>query len=73
VGVAAALAGTPDGLVTLPMQPGTLLVFEGRHSLHRVSPVAGETDRLVGLLGYDTKQGTMSGERLRMSRYGRLG
>ena len=30
-----------DGVVTLPMTPGTLLIFEGRHSLHRVSPVGG--------------------------------
>jgi hypothetical protein len=37
--VAAVLAGSRAGCVTLPMTPGTLLVFEGRNSLHRVSPV----------------------------------
>lgn len=69
--VAAALAGATEGLLRLPMRPGTLLVFEGRHSLHRVSRVGAGADRLVGLLGYDTEPGTVSGERLRRSRYGR--
>ena len=53
------------------MQPGTVLVFEGRHSLHRVSPLGGDTSRLVALLGYDTKPDTMSSELLKMVRYGR--
>ena len=69
--VAAALAGTRPGVVTLPMVPGTLLVFEGRHSLHRVSPVGGGRPRHVGLLAYDTAPGTMGSELLRENRYGR--
>ena len=54
------------------MTPGTLLVFAGRHSLHRVSPICGPTPRLVALLGYDTKPGTMSSELLKEVRYGRV-
>ncbi len=70
--VAGVLNGTDTSpVVTLPMTAGTLLVFEGRHSLHRVSPVQGERARLVGLLAYDTKAGTMGSEMLRMNRYGR--
>jgi hypothetical protein len=69
--VADALAGTRDGVVTLPMVPGTLLVFEGRHSLHRVSPVGSGLARHVGLLAYDTKPGTMGSDLLRQDRYGR--
>jgi hypothetical protein len=69
--VAGALAGTRDGVVTLPMVPGTLLVFEGRYSLHRVSPVGGARPRHVGLLAYDTVEGTMGSELLRENRYGR--
>ena len=53
------------------MRPGTLLVFEGRHSLHRVSPVEGSRLRHVGLLAYDTKPGTMGSDLLRQDRYGR--
>ena len=39
--VARVLAGERDRVVTLPMTPGTLLVFAGRYSLHRVSPIEG--------------------------------
>ena len=53
------------------MTPGTLLLFEGRYSLHRVTPVGGETARLVALLAYDTKPGTTSSDLLRLVRYGR--
>jgi hypothetical protein len=53
------------------MTPGTLLIFAGRHSLHRVSLIRGATPRLVGLLAYDTKPGTISTEVLRLARYGR--
>lgn len=69
--VARVLAGDRTEVVTLPMTPGTLLVFEGRHSLHRVSPITGPVTRLVGLLGYDTAAGTNSSELLKLVRYGR--
>jgi hypothetical protein len=70
--VARVLAGDRAEVVTLPMTPGTLLVFAGRHSLHRVSPIRGATPRFVGLFGYDTKPGTMSSELLKEVRYGRV-
>lgn len=70
--VARVLAGERERVVTLPMQPGTLLVFAGRYSLHRVSPISGATPRLVALLGYDTKPGTMSSDLLKEVRYGRV-
>jgi hypothetical protein len=69
--VAAVLAGDRTRVERLPMRPGTLLVFEGRYSLHRVSPIAGPRWRHVGLLAYDTKAGTMGSDLLRADRYGR--
>jgi hypothetical protein len=69
--VAEVLAGDMARVQVLAMTPGTLLFFEGRNSLHRVSPVAGSVSRLVGLLGYDTSEGTLSSDLLRQSRYGR--
>ena len=65
--------GARDTVVRLPMRPGTLLIFEGRYSIHRVSPIHGTTPRHVALLAYDTKPGTCSTEVLRLSRYGRVG
>jgi hypothetical protein len=69
--VARVLGGDRARVVTLAMTPGTLLIFEGRYSLHRVSPIVGTTRRHVGLLAYDTKPGTMGSDLLRMDRYGR--
>ena len=69
--VAAVLAGAHPGVIRLPMRPGTLLVFEGRYSLHRVTPVRGRVSRLVALFGYDTRPGTTSSDLLKQVRYGR--
>jgi hypothetical protein len=60
-----------DRVTTVPMQPGTLMLFEGRWSLHRVTPVTGATPRLVALFGYDTRPDTMSSDLLKFVRYGR--
>lgn len=65
------LRGTSDKVERLPMDPGTLILFEGRYSLHRVTPIAGSRTRLVALLGYDAKPGVRSSEHLQYMRYGR--
>jgi hypothetical protein len=69
--VGSVLAGERSKVMTLPMKPGTLLIFEGRHSLHRVSPIVGTKPRYVGLLAYDTTPGTVGSDLLRKDRYGR--
>lgn len=69
--VAAVLGGDRSRVEVLTMMPGTLLVFEGRYSLHRVSPIAGGRFRHVGLLAYDTAAGTTGSDLLRTDRYGR--
>jgi hypothetical protein len=71
--VATVLRGGRDGVVHVPMEPGTLMLFEGRHSVHQVTPIEGATPRLVALLAYDTKPGTESSELLKLVRYGRAG
>jgi hypothetical protein len=65
------LGGDHADVTVEPMTPGTLMLFEGRRSLHRVSPIHGTTPRYVALLGYDTKPDTMSSELLKQIRYGR--
>lgn len=70
--VRAVLQDRSKRVVRLPMNPGTLLIFEGRYSIHKVTTVHGATPRLVGLLAYDTKPGTCSTELLRLARYGRI-
>jgi hypothetical protein len=63
--------GAEQGVVRVPMHPGTLLLFEGRNSIHRVTPIRGRTARIVALLAYDTKPDTRSSKTLQMARYGR--
>jgi hypothetical protein len=65
------LDGDRSEVVRLDMAPGTLALFMGRHSIHRVTPIAGPRLRLIALLGYDTEPGTMSSDRLKLARYGR--
>jgi len=53
------------------MTPGTLLIFAGRHSLHRVMPIEGDTTRIVALFSHDTKPGTAPSPIAKLVRYGR--
>jgi hypothetical protein len=69
--VAEVLGGESQRVQRLPMRAGTLLIFAGRHSLHRVSPIGGATPRLVALFGYDALPGILSTPHLQQSRYGR--
>ena len=70
--VAAVLTGAAAGRVqAFPMTPGTLMLFEGRRSVHRVTPVVGPVARYVALLAYDTRPDTDSSELLKLVRYGR--
>lgn len=62
----------PDLVRIEPMSPGTLMIFNGRWSYHRVSTVEGDVPRHVALLAYDTKPGTDSNNELKLARYGRL-
>ncbi len=68
--VARVLSGEGPSEV-FPFTPGTMMVFEGRHSLHRVTPVVDDVPRYVALLAYDTKPGSDSSDLLKRVRYGR--
>lgn len=65
------LQGSNEGVVNVPNQPGSLVLFKGRYSIHRVTPIRGRRSRLIGLFGYDSKAGVVSSEHLRQMRYGR--
>ncbi|MGF1608219.1 MAG: hypothetical protein ACFCUQ_02405 [Kiloniellales bacterium] len=53
------------------MGEGALVLFRGRHSLHRVTPVEGARPRLVAVLSYDSEPGVMLTEYNRKLFYGR--
>ena len=69
-------AGILDGAVpvqTLTMNAGTLVLFRGRNSMHRVTPVHGNKTRMLAVLAYNTEPGVSLSESARMTFYGRLG
>jgi hypothetical protein len=70
--VARALGGGRDGVRVLSQDVGALVLFRGRHSLHRVTPVEGERPRLVAVLSYDTEPGVKLTEHNRRLFYGRI-
>jgi alkylated DNA repair dioxygenase AlkB len=56
-GVGAVLKGDRGPVRSLHAAPGTLTLFRGRHSLHRVSPVRGATRRVNAVLAYASTPG----------------
>jgi hypothetical protein len=70
--VTAVLDGVSPRVRRVAMEPGTLLLFQGRHSIHSVSKIAGARERLVALLSYDRKPGTCASPLLQQGRYGRV-
>lgn len=70
------VADVLDGRVvaeTLSMPAGTLVLFRGRNSMHRVTPVEGDTTRMLAVLAYNNKPGVALSESARKTFYGRLG
>ncbi len=58
---------------TLTMEPGTLVLFRGRNSMHRVTPAFGDRTRMLVVLAYNTEPGISLSESARMTFYGRVG
>lgn len=65
--VKAILKGSREGVIKLDIEPGSLVLFEGRNSLHRVTRIRGNTLRHIALFGFDTKPETVSSDYLRRS------
>jgi len=65
------LDGKGEGVRKLSMGPGALVLFRGRYSIHRVTPVEGPQPRLVAVLSYDTEPGVMLTDYNRRLFYGR--
>lgn len=57
---------------TLEMNPGTLVLFRGRNSMHRVTPVQGDVTRMLVVFAYNTEPGVSLSESARMTFFGRL-
>jgi hypothetical protein len=71
--VAGLLDGKRDGVVELPFTAGTLLIFGGNQTIHRVTRVQGERPRLVPVLCYSETPGQVNSETVRQLFWGRTG
>ncbi|MFT5114986.1 MAG: hypothetical protein ACI8P9_004329 [Parasphingorhabdus sp.] len=62
----------PVGIQKANLQSGSLFLFKGKNTLHRVTKIAGQQDRIVGILSYNQKPGHVLTESSRMAMYGRI-
>ena len=72
-GVARLLRGQDDQVKFITLDPGTLNVFKGLNTPHRVSPVQGETERVIAVFSYYERPGVMFSQEERLGFYGRAG
>ena len=72
-GVGRLLAGEDDRVRTLPLASGTLNVFKGRNTAHRVTPVEGDRARIIAVFSYYEAPDVAFSEAERLGFYGRKG
>ena len=70
-GVAALLRGQDPEVRTLDLFEGSLNVFRGKNTAHRVTPVIGDRPRMIAVLSYYETQGVAFSEDERRGFYGR--
>jgi hypothetical protein len=66
------LEGGGDLVRRVLLEPGDLLLFRGRYSLHRVSAVEGETERHTAILAYTREPGVIGSPERTRQLFGRL-
>ncbi|MCP4766286.1 MAG: hypothetical protein GY875_08430 [Gammaproteobacteria bacterium] len=57
--VSSALLGNQDDVVAVGREEGALCIFRGCNSLHRVTPVEGDSLRIMGTFFYENKPGVV--------------
>ena len=70
-GVARLLVGQDNEVRTLKLAAGTLNVFKGKNTAHRVTPCEGAQDRIVAVLSYYERPGVMFSKEEQVGFYGR--
>ncbi len=71
-GVTAVLDGDRTGVRTLDLRPGDLQFFLGRFSLHRVTPNTGDTTRLLLIMSFSERPGSVGSVQRIRSLYGKV-
>ncbi len=70
-GVARLLEGRDPDVRILPLAAGTLNVFKGKNTAHRVTPTRGQRSRIIAVLSYYDRPGVMFTAEERLGFYGR--
>jgi hypothetical protein len=70
-GVAQLLEGRDAEVKLLHLDAGTLNVFRGKNTAHRVTPVRGPTDRIIAVFSYFDRPGVTFSPEERIGFYGR--
>jgi len=55
----------------MSLKPGTLNIFKGKNTAHRVTPVRGKQDRIIAVFSYYEQPGVLFSEEERRGFYGR--
>jgi 2OG-Fe(II) oxygenase superfamily len=71
-GVAKLLCGKDPNVKTMKVSPGTLNVFRGRNTAHKVNTVKGQRDRIISVFTYYEKPGVMFTREEQIGFYGRV-
>ena len=70
-GVVAVMDGVAIGTCRPAVEVGALMLFRGKHALHRVTEVAGPRQRVIAIFSYDRRPGMMFSDRTRLQAVGR--
>ncbi|MBL4769114.1 MAG: 2OG-Fe(II) oxygenase [Rhodobacteraceae bacterium] len=70
-GVGELLRGHDPRVQQISLSPGTLNVFKGKNTAHRVTPVEGDTDRVIAVFCYYENPGVSFTDAERLGFYGR--
>jgi 2OG-Fe(II) oxygenase superfamily len=70
-GVAKLLRGQDEQVKTLKVKPGTLNVFRGKNTAHKVSTVHGKKDRIIAVFTYYERPGMVFSKEDQIGFYGR--
>ncbi len=72
-GIARLVSGEDRQVETMDVAPGTLNVFRGVNTPHRVTPVVGDQKRIIAVFSYYDRPGVSFSDEERLGFYGRAG
>jgi hypothetical protein len=70
-GVARLLSGKDREKCSMQQTPGTLNVFRGKNTAHRVTPIEGDRERMIAVFSYYEHRGKVFSKEERLGFYGR--